>query len=135
MAEVRLVRASERTGNTPQTAGLQRFEAVSARTTGAQALWMGYSVLPPGGRTAAHHHGDSETAIYLLRGVGRFRVGERLDQVVEVHPGDFLFIPPYAVHLEENPSDTEPAEMIVARSTQEAIVVNLDEGAAEPTAR
>jgi uncharacterized RmlC-like cupin family protein len=135
MPEVRLVRASERNANTAQTAGLQRFEAVSARMTGATALWMGYSVLPPGGKTGAHHHGDSETAIYMLSGVGRWRVGEQLDRVVEVHPGDFLFIPPHAVHLEENPSETQPAEMIVARSTQEAIVVNLDEPVSGTTSR
>ena len=38
-----------------------------------------------------------------------------------------MFIPPYVVHWEENASSTEPVEMIVSRSTQEAIVVNLDD--------
>ena len=130
MAEVQLIRAAEQSGNTAQTAGIQRFEAVSSRLTGAQALWMGYSRLPPSERTAPHHHGDSETAVYMLRGTGRFLVGDGLDRVIEAQAGDFLFIPPYAVHIEENPSATEPAEMIVARSTQEAIVVNLDPTAA-----
>ena len=58
---------------------------------------------------------------------GRWWVGERLDQLHEAHAGDFVFIPPYVVHREENASETEPVEMIIARSTQEAIVVNLDE--------
>jgi hypothetical protein len=31
------------------------------------------------------------------------------------------------VHWEQNASDTEPVEMIVARSTQEAIVVAVDD--------
>ena len=31
------------------------------------------------------------------------------------------------MHWEENGSDTEPVEMIVARSTQNAIVVNIDD--------
>jgi uncharacterized RmlC-like cupin family protein len=126
-AEVRAVRAQDLQTNTPQTPGLQRFEAVSSRMTGSQHLWMGFSVLPPGYRTGVHHHGDSETAVYVLRGGGRWWVGERLDEPQEAHPGDFIFIPPNIVHWEENMSDTEPCEMVVARSTQDAIVVNLDD--------
>jgi uncharacterized RmlC-like cupin family protein len=125
--DVRVVRAADLDSNTPQTAGLQRFEAISAKRLGAQELWMGLSVLPPGMKTGVHHHGRSETALYVLSGVGRWWVGDRLDQAREAHPGDFLFIPPDVVHWEENGSDTEPVVMVVARSTQDAIVVNLDD--------
>ncbi|HUO38383.1 MAG TPA: cupin, partial [Mycobacterium sp.] len=34
-------------------------------------------------------------------------------------------VPPYVPHREENPHPDEPAEIVVARTTQEAIVVNL----------
>jgi uncharacterized RmlC-like cupin family protein len=47
--------------------------------------------------------------------------------VREARAGDFVFIPPNIVHWEQNASDTEPVEMIVARSTQEAIVVPVDD--------
>lgn len=124
---VRAVRRQELQSDTGQTAGLHRFEAVSRRMTGSQRLWMGFSVLPPGYRTGVHHHGDSETAVYVLRGGGRWWVGERLDEAHEAHPGDFVFIPPNVIHWEENLSETEPCEMVVARSTQDAIVVNLDQ--------
>lgn len=120
-----VIRPEERDTNTAQTAGLQRFEAVSSRLTGSQHLWMGYSVLPAGEKTGVHHHGDSETALYVLSGVGRWWVGDRLDQAKEAHPGDFVLVPPNVVHWEENGSDDEPCVMIVARSTQEAIVVNV----------
>jgi uncharacterized RmlC-like cupin family protein len=43
-----------------------------------------------------------------------------------------VFIPPNVVHWEENASETEPVEMIVARSTQDAIVVNLEDHPAAP---
>ena len=89
---------------------------------------MGYSLLQPGLVTGAHHHGDSETALFVLSGRGRWWVGENLDQAREAGPGDFVFIPPSVVHYEENCSAEEAVEMIVARSTQEAIVVNLDDG-------
>lgn len=127
MAEVVVVPADGLGHDTAQTPGLQRLEAVSAKLTGSQSLWMGLSVLPPGARTGVHHHGESETAIYVRRGTGRWWVGDKLDEPHEARPGDFVFIPPYVVHWEENGSDTEPVEMIIARSTQEAIVVNLDD--------
>jgi uncharacterized RmlC-like cupin family protein len=126
-AQVRLIKANQLSSQTGQTSGIRRFEAISARMAGAQGIWMGHSVLPPGAKTGPHHHGESETALYMLRGKGRFLVGDRLDQELVAEAGDFLYIPPHTVHIEENASDTEPAEMIVARSTQEAIVINLDE--------
>jgi uncharacterized RmlC-like cupin family protein len=36
-------------------------------------------------------------------------------------PGDYIFVPPYLPHR------TTPAEIVIARSTQEAIVVDLPE--------
>jgi uncharacterized RmlC-like cupin family protein len=127
VAEVVVVRAADLDGDTPQTAGLRRLEAISGRLAGSAGIWMGLSVLAPGARTAVHHHGDSETALYVLRGTGRWWIGHNRATVCEAHAGDFVFVPPNAVHWEENASADEPVEMIVARSTQEAIVVNLGE--------
>lgn len=124
---VLIVKANDLSDQTPQTSGLQRFEAVSAKRLGSKDLWMGLSVLPAGGRTGVHHHGESETALYVLSGVGRWWVGDALDQAREAHPGDFVYIKPNVVHWEENVSDTEPVRMIVARTTQDAIVINLDD--------
>ena len=125
--DVHVVRAGDLSDDTPQTAGLQRFEAISARRLGSQDLWMGLSVLPPGSKTGVHHHGHSETGLYVLSGVGRWWVGDDLAEVREAHPGDFVFIKPHVVHWEENASETEPVKMIVARTTQDAIVVNLED--------
>jgi uncharacterized RmlC-like cupin family protein len=47
--------------------------------------------------------------------------------LIATDPGDYVFIPPYLPHREENPSPNEPATVVIARSTQEAIVVNLPE--------
>ncbi len=124
--DVRVVGPQDRDTNTGQTPGLKRFEAVSGRLTGAQRMWMGYAVLEPGGKTGVHHHGESETAIYVLSGITRWWVGDRLDDVREARAGDFVFIPADIVHWEQNASDTEPVEMVVARSTQEAIVVPVE---------
>ena len=40
-AGVHIVRSGDLSDETPQTSGLKRFEAVSARRLGSQDLWMG----------------------------------------------------------------------------------------------
>lgn len=130
-SDVCVIPPDARDAGTAQTPGLQRYEAISKRLTGSEGLWMGFSVLGPGGKTGTHHHGESETALYVLSGVARWWVGrdvDRLDQVREARAGDFVYIPPHMVHWEENASADAPVEMIVARSTQHAIVVNFIDG-------
>ncbi len=128
--EVVVVRPDDLDGAAGQTPGLLRLEAISAQSAGSQWIWMGYSLLQPGLVTGVHHHGDSETALFVLRGRGRWWVGDALDEAKEAGPGDFVFIPPNVIHYEENCHSDRAVEMIVARSTQEAIVVNLDGGPA-----
>ena len=107
---------------------MTRYEAISGRSVGAQSLWMGRTLAPAGLISEAHHHGQSESAIYVARGHATFLCGPDLYERVDVEAGDFLFIPPYAVHVEANLGGEE-VEFIVVRSTQEAIVVNLPEHA------
>lgn len=40
-------------------------------------------------------------------------------------PGDYVFVPPFVPHREENPDPDDEAVVVIARSTQEAIVVNV----------
>ena len=55
-------------GQTTQTAGMRRLEAISGKTVGARNLWMGQTHVPASTASANHHHGDSETAIYVVSG-------------------------------------------------------------------
>jgi uncharacterized RmlC-like cupin family protein len=45
---------------------------------------------------------------------------------LDTQAGDYIFVPPYVPHREENPDPQEEAVVVIARSTQEAIVVNLE---------
>jgi len=84
--------------------------------------------MAPGGRSADHHHGDSETGIYVVSGTPAFAFRDpESGQIVRLQtgPGDFVWVPPHVPHREENPSPDAEAVLVVARSTQEAIVVNL----------
>lgn len=108
---------------------MQRSAAVSGRICGSEAIWMGETVVAPSARSADHHHGESETAIFVVAGHPRFAFVDPdsgKETWVETGPGDYVFVPPWTPHREENPSPEEPAVVVIARSTQEAIVVNLD---------
>ena len=131
MSGLRVVRAGELQPRTTQTAGMTRYPGVAAGTVGAKNLWVGYVTMAPGTRSGAHHHGDSESAIYIIRGQARFRFGSHLEEAIEAGPGDFVYVPPRLLHQEVNASDSEEIEMIVARDSQENVVVNVDVPVAE----
>ena len=120
------IRGSDLTGDTRQTSGMRRLEAISGKTTGSAKVWMGQTHVTPATSSGDHHHGEAETAIYVLSGhpVFVFADGDR-EVRLETEPGDYIFVPPYVPHREENPGEQE-AVVIIARSSQEAIVVNLD---------
>src|SRR5215207_2299830 len=82
-------------GDTAQTGGMLREEAISGASVGSDRLWMGRTTVAPATSSADHHHGESETAIYVVSG----------------HP-QFVF-------------PDGPAVVVIARTTQQAIVVNL----------
>jgi uncharacterized RmlC-like cupin family protein len=106
-----------------------RSAAISGPLVGSQSIWMGTTVLPPGTASGDHHHGASETGIYVVSGhpVFVFRdAGGGALTVLEAGPGDFVWVPPHVPHREENPSLDAEAVVVIARSTQEAIVVNVD---------
>ena len=120
------VRRGELSGDTGQTAGMTRLEAISGKNAGSQKVWMGQTHVAPGVSSGDHHHGEAETAIYVLSGHPAFVFADGEAEVrLQAEPGDYIFVPPFVPHREENP-DAEEAVVIIARSSQEAIVVNLD---------
>lgn len=123
---LRQIFAGALSGDTAQTTGMRRLEAISGKTVGAEKLWMGETHVSPGTNSGDHHHGEAETAIYVVSGHPRFVFLDDGEEVVlETGPGDYVFVPPFTPHREENPSPDEPAIVVIARSTQEGIVVNL----------
>ena len=120
------IKASEISSDTAQSEGLRRFAALSGQSVGAEKLWMGETHALPETISSNHHHGESETAIYVRSGNPEFVFHDGVQEVrIATAPGDYVFIPPYLPHREENPDPHVPAEVVIARSTQEAIVINL----------
>lgn len=123
---IRIIRAGELDTNTPQTPGMTRAAAVNFAKAGAEKLFAGTVVVEPNAKTGAHHHGELETVLYVVRGRARFGWGDRLEHVAEAGAGDFIFVPPFLPHQEINADPRAPVECVVVRSAQDPIVVNLD---------
>ena len=126
MKELRVVRPHERDKSTAQTPGMQREAGVAASTVGAEKIWVGHVTMAPGMTSGVHHHGPVESSIYVISGRARFRFGAKLEREVEAGPGDFVYVPPQAIHQELNLDPGAPVEMIVARDGQENVVVNVE---------
>ena len=112
--------------DTAQTPGMRRYEAISGRTAGSRKIWMGRTHVGPGMVSGDHHHGEAETGIYVVSGHPVFVfLEDDEERRIETAPGDYVYVPPFVPHREENPSADEEAVVVIARSTQEGIVVNL----------
>ncbi|SCG04794.1 MULTISPECIES: cupin domain-containing protein [unclassified Streptomyces] len=131
-ARLHHIRADALDGDTAQTGGMRRFAAISGSSVGSERIWMGQTHVAPDTASSNHHHGASETAIHVIKGHPEFvfldNSGGTPEEIrIRTSPGDYIFVPPYVPHREENPSADEEAVVVIARSTQEAIVVNLPE--------
>ncbi|MGH3849371.1 MAG: cupin domain-containing protein [Pseudonocardiaceae bacterium] len=122
------MRADALDADTAQSPGMRRFAAISGAAVGSERIWMGQTRVAPATASADHHHGESETAIYVVSGHPEFVfLDDEAGPPVRLRtePGDYIFVPPFVPHREENPDPESEAVVVIARSTQEAIVVNL----------
>jgi uncharacterized RmlC-like cupin family protein len=110
------------------TVGMARSAALTGGSVGSEKIWKGETQVAPSTVSGNHHHGESETAIYVRSGHPEFVFHDGREELrVATAPGDYVFVPPYVPHREENPDSDDPAVIVIARSTQEAIVINLAE--------
>src|SRR6478735_8675845 len=79
---VRVIPGNSRDPNTAQTPGMDRKAAINYARVGAQKIWAGTVNIKPNAKTGAHHHGELESVIYVVRGKARMRWGERLECVL-----------------------------------------------------
>lgn len=115
---VRRVRPAERVPG-QATSGMHREEALAT-----DRLWAGYVTTDAGSVSGWHHHGDYETSIYVVAGKLRMESGPGGAHVVDAGAGDFVYVPPGAIHREGNPSE-ETAGLVVVRSGEGEAVINV----------
>lgn len=113
-----LVRPDDRVAG-PSTAGMHREQAFA--TDGA---WAGFVTTEPGMVSGWHHHGDYDSAIYVLSGALRMEFGPGGADSLDAGPGDFVLVPKGVIHRESNPSG-EVAEIVVVRAGRGESNVNV----------
>jgi uncharacterized RmlC-like cupin family protein len=105
-----------------------RAVAISRDTVGSQGLSSSIVTTEPGGRTRVHHHGPCETSIYILSGRARFSWGPSgVEEAMEAETGDVVYIAAEEVHVEENPSTSEPLVVLVTRNCADGVNVYRDD--------
>ena len=100
---LRHIAADQLDPDTAQSTGMRRFAAISNKQVGSEKLWMGQAHVEPGLRSADHHHGEAETAIFVVSGTPEFVFLDGDDERrIKAQPGDYVFVPPWVPHREEN---------------------------------
>ena len=120
-----VVHGTEPASQTLQTPGMERKPAIHKSSVGASKIWFGTVTCAPNHKGPPHHHGEAETAAYIISGYVRVHYGENFEESVEAGPGDYLFVPANTWHIEENPYDT-PSEQFLTRGPDN-IVVNMEQ--------
>jgi uncharacterized RmlC-like cupin family protein len=105
------------------TPGKTREQAIAV-----DGLWSGLVRTEPGVASGWHHHGDHDTAVYVVEGNVRIEFGPGGAQALEAGPGDFIHIPQQLVHREANAGTPTPPE-IITRCGTGPLTVNV----ADPT--
>jgi len=98
---------------------------ISQTTAGARNIYMAVFRVPPAARSRPHYHEGCESAVYMLSGTLEVKWGDHLEQQLTLERGDLVYVPPRETHVLENPSNSEPAEYVVARDSphEDAVVV------------
>ena len=121
----KVIHGAQSASDTAQTPGMERRPAIHKASTGASKIWFGTVTCAPNYKGPPHHHGEAETAPYVVSGHVRVHYGEDFKDYVEAGPGDYLFVPANTWHIEENPYDT-PCEQFLTRGPDN-IVVNMEQ--------
>jgi uncharacterized RmlC-like cupin family protein len=104
----------------PATPGMERQQAIVT-----EGMWAGSVRTEPGMVSGWHHHGEFETAVYVLSGTLRFESGPEGADVADAGPGDFALVPKGVVHRESNPSENA-SDAIVVRAGHGSSLFNVE---------
>ena len=86
--------------------GMTRLEAISGKNSGSEKVWMGQTHVAPGPAPATTTTARPRPRSTCCPGT-RCSCSPTATQEIrlETEPGDYIFVPPYVPHREENPGD------------------------------
>ena len=105
--------------------GFDYFAGISRESAGSDALCMHLLTIPPGAAARPRDNAAHESAIYVLEGEAEMKHGPRLEHVMKVKAGDFVYIPAGVPHQPYNPT-ARPVRAVISRTDpreQESVVL------------
>lgn len=103
-----------------QTPAIRRRQAF-----GSDDRWVGYVTTQPGAWSGWHHHGETDTYLYVLSGSFEFEYGPDRERV-SFGQGDFAHMPRGVVHRERT-APGHPGEAVLVRIGPGPAVTNVEE--------
>jgi uncharacterized RmlC-like cupin family protein len=116
---VRRITPAERVEGDP-TPGMVREQAITT-----PGMWAGYVSTEEHAASGWHHHGDYDTAVFVVDGAIRMEFGPDGDEAFEAQPGDFIHVPKHVIHRESNPTDGD-SHVVVVRAGSGPPTINVD---------
>lgn len=104
--------------------GVIVWRGFDPHTVGTE-ISLARATIAPGTRIAPHWH-SQDTVAYLVDGRAVLRSGAELRDVLEMEPGDWLFVPAGLVHDEFTPDDVH-GEFLYARDGGGGTTTFLDD--------
>ena len=114
-----LITAKDRRQGDP-TPGMVREQAIAV-----EGMWAGFVRTEAHMTSGWHHHGDHDTAVYVVDGALRMESGPAGREVIEAGPGDFVHVPKGVIHRESNPAGKE-SHIVVVRAGNGPPTINVD---------
>jgi uncharacterized RmlC-like cupin family protein len=114
-----LITAKERREGDP-TPGMVREQAIAV-----EGMWAGLVRTEAHMTSGWHHHGDHDTAVYVVDGALRMESGPDGREIIEAGPGDFVHVPKGVIHRESNPAGQE-SHIVVVRAGNGPPTINVD---------
>ena len=102
------------------TPGMVREQAIAV-----EGMWAGFVRTEAHMTSAWHHHGDHDTAVYVVDGALRMEFGPAGREVIQAGPGDFVHVPKGVIHRESNPAGKE-SHIVVVRAGNGPPTINVD---------
>ena len=84
-AECIVIRPDEREVEVASGA-MTRIAGVSKNLVGTEGIHLAVATIPPACASSPHYHVNCESAIYIIKGKGRFLTGKNLEKSMEIGP-------------------------------------------------
>jgi uncharacterized RmlC-like cupin family protein len=105
--------------------GFTYVTGLTGVTAGSQHISMTLVNLPDGARAKAHLHREIETAVYVLEGETEMFFGERLQDRLVAHAGEYVYVPADMPHLVINRSGASCKALVAHTAADDQVGIVL----------